>query len=81
MVRRPSARGRGSWAADPRYLVERTGRGVDVRAPQLGGEQMPTAEHVQRQIAEAIVVAVKELPFLMTVQGIVGGIDTKPIKS
>ncbi len=36
---------------------------------------MPTAENVKRQIAIAIVIAMKEPPLLMTVQRIVGGIE------
>jgi hypothetical protein len=36
---------------------------------------MPAAKHVQRQIAVAIVVAVKEAALLMPVQRVVGGIE------
>ena len=36
---------------------------------------MPAAEHVQRQVAIAVVVAVEEPAFLMAVQRIVGGIE------
>jgi hypothetical protein len=35
-------------------LVDRAGGRIDVRAPKLGREQVPPAEHVQRQIAVAI---------------------------
>ena len=36
---------------------------------------MAAAEHVQRQIAVAIVVAVEEAAFLVAVQGVVGGVE------
>ena len=36
---------------------------------------MPAAEHVERQVAVAIVVAVEEPPFLMAVQRVVGGVE------
>jgi hypothetical protein len=38
---------------------------------------MPTAEHVEREVAEAVVVAVEEAAFLMPVQRVVGGIEIK----
>ena len=62
---------------DPRHLVDRAGRGVDVRAPQLGREQLAAAEHVQRQLAVAIIVPVNEAALLMAVQGIIRGIEVK----
>ena len=49
-------------------------RGVDVRAPELRRQQMPTAEDVERQVTPAVVVAVEESALLMAVQGIVGGV-------
>src|SRR5438067_11199114 len=36
---------------------------------------MRTAEDVQRQIAIAVVIAVKEAPLLMPVQRVIGGIE------
>jgi hypothetical protein len=36
---------------------------------------MPTAEHVKRQIAVVVVIAVEEAAFLMTVQRVVGGVE------
>lgn len=36
---------------------------------------MPAAEHVQRQIAVAVVIAVEEAPLLMPVQRVVGGAE------
>jgi hypothetical protein len=53
------------------------GAAVDVGAPQLGAEEMPTAEYVERQIAVAIIVAVEETALLMPVQGIIGGIEVE----
>ena len=60
---------------DARDLLHRAGRGVDVRAPQLGRQQMAAAEHVERQVAVAVVIAVEEPAFLMAVQRIVRGIE------
>ena len=60
---------------DARHLLDRASRRVDVGTPQLGEQQMSTAEHVERQIAVAIVVAVEEPPFLLAVQRIVGGVE------
>ena len=62
-------------ADDARDLVLGPGRGVDVRAPQLGGQQVTAAEHVQRQVAVAVVVAVEEAALLVAVQRIVGRIQ------
>ena len=56
-------------------LLHRTGGAIDIRRPQLRGEQMPATEHVQRQIAVAIVIAMEEPPFLMAMQRIVGGVE------
>jgi hypothetical protein len=39
------------------------------------GQQMPTAEHVQRQVAVAVVIAVKEAALLMAVQRVIGGVE------
>ena len=36
---------------------------------------MLAAEHVERQIAVAVVVAVEEAPFLVAVQRIIGGVE------
>jgi hypothetical protein len=43
--------------------------------PLFGRQQMGAAEDVQRQIAVAVVIAVKEAPFLMSVQRVVGGVE------
>ena len=45
--------------------------------PELGRQQMPAAEHVKRQVAVAIIVAVEEPAFLMAVQRIVGGVEVE----
>ena len=60
---------------DARHFLDRARRRVDVGAPQLGHQQMTAAEHVERQIAVAIVIAVEEPPFLLAVQRIVGRIE------
>ena len=49
-------------------LLDARRRGVDVGAPELGGEQMPAAEDVQRQVAVAVVVAVEEAALLVAMQ-------------
>ncbi len=46
--------------------------GIARRGSELGGEQMPAAEDVQRQIAIAVVVAVKVPTLLVAVERIVG---------
>jgi hypothetical protein len=38
---------------------------------------MTAADHIQRQIAVAIIVAIEEAPFLVPVQRIVGGVEIK----
>lgn len=60
---------------NPFDLRDAARAGVDVRRPQLGRQQMPAAEHVQRQIAVAVVIAVEEAPLLMPVQRVVGGVE------
>ena len=45
--------------------------------PQLGGQEMAAAEDIERQIAIAIVIAVKEPPLLIAVQRIVGGVEVE----
>ncbi len=60
---------------DPRNLLDAARTGVDVCAPQLGRQQMPAAEHVQRQIAVAVVIALEKAPLLMPVQRITGGVQ------
>ena len=59
--KRPTAANVGN---DARHLLHRAGRGVDVRTPQFGGQQMAPAEHVERQVAVAVVIAVEEPPLL-----------------
>ena len=60
---------------DPLDLLNAATRRIDVRAPQLGREQMSATEDVERQIAVTVVVAVKEAAFLMAVQRIVGRVE------
>jgi hypothetical protein len=38
---------------------------------------MPAAEHIERQIAVVVVIAVEETLFLMPVQRVVGGVDVE----
>ena len=61
----------------PLDLGHGAGRGIDVGAPELGRQQVPPAEHVERQVAVAVVVAVEEAAFLVAVQRVVGGIEVE----
>src|SRR6185503_8436855 len=58
-------------------LLHRPGAGVDVGAAQLGGQEMPAAEDVERQVAVAIVVAVKEAALLMAMDRVVGRVQVQ----
>jgi hypothetical protein len=60
---------------DPRDFLDRARAGVDVRRPELGRQKMPATEHIQRQVAVAIVIAVKEPAFLIAMQRIVGRVE------
>ena len=60
---------------DPRHLLEGARRSVDVRAPESGRQQLAAAEHVQRQVAVAVIVAIEEPAFLVAVQRVVGGVE------
>ena len=62
---------------DARDFLNRAGAGVDVRRPELGRQQMPAAEHVKRQVAVAIIVAVEEAAFLIAVQRVVRGVEVE----
>src|SRR5262249_22140113 len=60
---------------DPRHLLDRAGRAIDVGPPQPGRQQVAAAEDVERQIAIAVVVAVEEPALLVAVQWIVRRIE------
>ncbi len=60
---------------NPLDLRDAARAGIDVGGAQLGRQQMPAAEHVQRQIAVAVVIAVEEVSLLMPVQRVVGGVE------
>ena len=66
---------RSDLADDPLDFGQGAGRCVDIRAAKLGRQQVPAAEHVQRQIAVAVIVAVEEAALLVAVQRIVGGVE------
>src|SRR5262245_1375950 len=59
---------------DARHLLYGTVRRVEARYTQLGCQQMPAAEHVQRQVAITVVIAVIEPPLLLAMNPIIGGI-------
>ena len=62
---------------DPRHLLDAAGAGIDVGRAQFGRQQMPAAEHVERQITVVVVIAVEETLFLMPVQRVVGGVEVE----
>src|SRR5262245_13682709 len=59
---------------DACHLLYGTVRRVEARHTQLGSQQMPSAEHVQRQVAITVVIAVIEPPLLLPMNRIIGGI-------
>ena len=77
---RPRARpGAGPAQARDQKLqnAKRMLRRVDVGRPQIGHQQVIAGEHIQRQEAIAVVIAVEEAPLLMAVHRIVGGIHVQ----
>ena len=60
---------------EPRRLLNRPGAAIDIGRAQLGRQQVPAAEHVKRQVAVIVVIAVEEAAFLMPVQRVVGGVE------
>jgi hypothetical protein len=54
-------------ADDAGHFILGAGGRIDVRAPEFGRQQVPAAEHVQRQIAVAVVIAVEEAALLVAV--------------
>ena len=47
----------------------------------FAAEEMAAAEHVERQVAVAVVIAVEEAAFLMAVQRVVGGVEIELLNS
>ena len=62
---------------DPLDRLDAARAGIDVGGPQLGKQKMPPAEHVKRQIAVAVVIAVEEAALLMPVQRVVRRIEVE----
>ena len=58
-------------------LLHRPGARVDVGLAKLRRQQMAAAEHVERQIAVAVVIALEEAALLMAVQRVVGGVEVE----
>jgi hypothetical protein len=52
-------------------------RRIDVAGPQVAHQQPVAAEHVQRQEAVAVVIAVKEAAFLFSVHGVMRGVEVQ----
>ena len=62
---------------EPCDFLDRPGAGVDARPPQLGDQQMVTAEDIERQVAVAAIVAVEEPALLRAVQRVVSRIQVE----
>lgn len=60
-----------------RHLLDRAGGAVDVGRAQLGRQQVPPAEDIERQVAVIVVVAVEEAALLVPMQGVVGGVQVE----
>ena len=58
----------GGSARQTRDLFDRAITARDVRTPLAGQQQVPTAEHVERQVAVFFIVAVEEAALLLPVQ-------------
>ena len=56
-------------------ILHRSGACVDVGFAKLRRQEMTAAEHVERQIAVAVVIAVEKAALLMAVQRVVGGVE------
>ena len=60
---------------DPGDLLHRSGARIDVGFAKLRRQEMATAEHIKRQIAVAVVIAMEEAALLMAVQRVIGGVE------
>ena len=60
-----------------RHFFNRPGCRIQIGAPQRGHQQVAAAEHVERQIAVAIVIAVEEPSFLLAMQRIIRCIEVE----
>jgi hypothetical protein len=60
---------------EARHLLDRPLSRVLARRPQPGHQQVAPAEHVQRQVAITVVIAVEEPPLLHPVHRVVGRIQ------
>lgn len=67
--------GSANLCNDASHLLHRAVAAGDVRAPLPGQQQMPAAEHIKRQIAVLLVMAVVEAAFLHAVQRDVGVVE------
>jgi hypothetical protein len=56
-------------------LPDRAVAARNIRPPLAGQQQVPAAEHVKRQIAEFVVVAMEEPTFLLAVERNVGVVE------
>jgi hypothetical protein len=75
-----SARAASSAAGSRHHaldLLDRPGRGVEVGAALPDQKQMATTEHIQRQIAVIVVVAVEVASLLIAEQRYVGGVQVQ----
>src|SRR5215470_18326024 len=59
---------------DARHRLRRAVRRITARPPQLGIQQMASAEHVKRQITIAVVIAVEGPALLLPMHRVISGI-------
>jgi hypothetical protein len=58
-------------------FLDRAGCAIGIRAAQLGRQQVPAAEDVERQVAVAVIITMEEAAFLVAMQWIIGGVQIK----
>jgi len=62
---------------DACHLLDRASAARDIRSALAGQQQVPAAEHIERQVAERVIVAMEEPAFLHPVQRDVGVIEVQ----
>ena len=62
-------------ADDARHLFDRAIAAGNIRTPPPGQQQMPAAEHVERQVAGRVIITMEEPAFLSAVQRNVGIVE------
>jgi hypothetical protein len=73
-VSRPAAADPGDNTGN---FLDRAGCAIGIRAAQLGRQQVPAAEEVERQVAVAVIITMEKAAFLVAMQWIIGGVQIK----